>query len=99
MTTTLELPDDVLRAVRLRAQRDGRGFSESVTDLLRDALALPSPPLPIDVLLPSPVMKINPVTGLPCFEGSPDAPAQRMTIAEPLALEQQSLYEEDLARL
>jgi len=95
MTTTLELPDDLLREVRRRAEFDGQEFSVSVTQLLRKALASPPP----EVGLPRPVMKIHPKTGLPYFDSPMDAPARSMTIEELLALEQQTLFEEDLARL
>jgi plasmid stability protein len=39
MATSLELPDDLLAEIRLRASREGRGLDDFVIDLLRKALA------------------------------------------------------------
>ena len=38
MTTSLDLPEDLVEEIRRRASRDGRTFDEAVTDLLRQAL-------------------------------------------------------------
>ena len=39
MTTTLDLPEDLLEEVRRRASREGRKLDDAVADLLRKALA------------------------------------------------------------
>ncbi len=39
MKTTLDLPDDLLRDVKLRAVRDKRKLKDAVADLLRQGLA------------------------------------------------------------
>jgi hypothetical protein len=39
MRTTLDLPDDLMRAVRLRAVREDRKLKDLVADLLRRGLA------------------------------------------------------------
>lgn len=39
MTTSLELPDDLLAEIRLRASQEGRELDDIVIDLLRKALA------------------------------------------------------------
>jgi plasmid stability protein len=39
MKTTLELPDDVIRAVKIRAVQENRKLNDMITDLLRRGLA------------------------------------------------------------
>jgi plasmid stability protein len=39
MTTTLDLPKDLIEDIQLRASQDGRGLDETVTELLRAGLA------------------------------------------------------------
>ena len=38
MTTTLDLPEDLMDEIRRRAAREGRNLDDAVTDLLRQAL-------------------------------------------------------------
>jgi len=42
MTTTLDLPDDLVEDIHLRAEQEGRGLDETVADLLRAGLAASS---------------------------------------------------------
>lgn len=39
MKTTIELPDDLMRAIKIRAAEEGRSMKELLTDLLRGALS------------------------------------------------------------
>lgn len=39
MKTTLELPDDLLRAIKVRAAQEGRSMKDLLTELLRTALS------------------------------------------------------------
>ena len=39
MKTTLELPDDLIREIKIRAAQDNRRMKELVADLLRSGLA------------------------------------------------------------
>jgi plasmid stability protein len=39
MKTTLDLPDDLIKCVKLRAVQDGRKLKDAVADLLRKGLA------------------------------------------------------------
>jgi plasmid stability protein len=39
MTTTLDLPDDLVEDIHLRAEQEGRGLDETVAELLRAGLA------------------------------------------------------------
>jgi len=48
MKTTLDLPDDLVRAVKLRAIEENRKLKDTVADLLRRGLALePGAPPPL----------------------------------------------------
>ena len=38
MTTTLDLPEDLMDEIRRHAAREGRNLDDAVTDLLRQAL-------------------------------------------------------------
>jgi plasmid stability protein len=49
MTTTLDLPDDLVEHVQLRAKQEGRGPDETVAELLRAGLAA-SPAQPATVV-------------------------------------------------
>jgi hypothetical protein len=42
MTTTLELPADLVEDIHLRAEQEGRGLDETITELLRAGLAASS---------------------------------------------------------
>jgi plasmid stability protein len=41
MKTTLDLPDSLVKRVKLRALQDGRKLKDAVADLLRKGLAVP----------------------------------------------------------
>jgi len=74
MRTTLDLPDALVKQVKLRAVREGRKLKDEVADLLRKGLAVAADDAS-DVLA-RPVVKIHPKTGLPYVEcphaASPD---------------------------
>ena len=91
MKTTLDLPNDLVREIRLRAVNEGKKLKDVVADLIRrglgrddDARATPPQKGHIDV---------------PLFPTSADAPVSHMTIGEITAAEQQSLFGEDVGRL
>lgn len=42
MTTTLDLPQDLVEDIHLRAEQEGRGLDETVAELLRAGLAASS---------------------------------------------------------
>lgn len=44
MKTTLDLPNDLLFALKLRAEKDGRKYKEVVAETLRRGLSLSAPP-------------------------------------------------------
>jgi plasmid stability protein len=94
--TTLDLPDELIREVKLRAVVQRRTVKDLVAEFLRQGLGLP-PLGQAEKRLASSKVKIG-ENGLPVIQCAPDAPATRMSVAELLALEQQSQTEEDSKR-
>lgn len=96
MKTTLDLPDELVRELKLRALLQGRTLRDLATEFLRQGLGLA--PLKAPTALPpdSPI-QIN-ENGFPVFRGSDNAPAQDMTLEQLLQLEQDALYSEDMQR-
>jgi plasmid stability protein len=64
MKTTLDLPDDLVKQVKLRALQDGRKLKDAVADLLRKGLTTADPPPAAD----GPVVTRDKKTGLPLIE-------------------------------
>lgn len=96
MKTTLDLPDELIRAVKLRAVMQRRTLKDLVADFLRQGLGIAPPaqlaPPPADSMI-----EIGP-EGLPVVRCQAEAPATRMGASELLQLEQAALAEEDLRR-
>lgn len=96
MKTTLDLPDELIHAVKLRAVHQRRTVKDLVAEFLRQGLGMA--PLGGTEKRPvSPMVKIG-ACGLPVIHCAPNAPATRMSVAELLALEQETQTEEDLKR-
>ena len=96
MKTTIDLPADLVREMKLRAVKEGRKLKDVAAELLARGLTAAEPsrlPLP-----KGPKVEIE-ADGLPVIRCGKDAPATRMSIGELLALEQEALYQEDLQRL
>lgn len=91
MKTTVDLPNDLVREIKLRAVNEGRKLKEVVTDLLRFGLeqgaSLHKAPSPQKGKI-----------ALPFFPSSPNAPASRIGIDALIALEQAAQLEEDHTR-
>jgi plasmid stability protein len=96
MKTTLDLPDDIVREMKLRALMQGRTLRDLVTEFLRQGLGMAAPNR-ITVLPPDSPIQIN-ENGFPVFRSGNNAPAQNMTIEQLLQLEQDALYSEDIQR-
>lgn len=96
MKTTLDLPDDLVREMKLRAVLQRRPLKELAAELLRRGLSAPEPSAA--KLLPASSPVAIDAQGLPFIRCSPDAPASRMSVEELLALEQEALAAEDLQR-
>jgi plasmid stability protein len=60
MKTTLDLPDALIKQVKLRALREGRKLKDAVADLLRKGLAVA-----VDAEIQAPVISKDKKTGLP----------------------------------
>ena len=76
MKTTIDLPDDLLRRLKMRAVRDGRKLKDVAADMLRQGLSRPSPPK----TLPQPRILKDKKTGLPVLEApDPSVPVRPLT--------------------
>lgn len=96
MKTTLDLPADLVRAMKLRAVHQGRKLKDVAAELLQRGLAAP----PVLPLFPAEEAKIEiGANGVPVIRCGPDSPVSRMSTREILAMEQEALYQEDLQRL
>ena len=88
MKTTIDLPSELVRAIKLRALNENRRLKEVVTDLLRSGLkhggAKDSVPQKGRI-------------ELPLFATTPGAPASQMRATALIALEQTAQLEEDHA--
>ena len=99
METTLDLADDLVRAIEFRAFQDGRRLNDAVADLLRKGLAASIAPRPLAVPKGSARVTTDPATGLPVILGDSNAPGCQMTNEEMLALYQETQLREDLERV
>lgn len=96
MKTTLDLPDELVREMKLRALLQGRTLRDLATDFLRQGLGLAAPKPPTALPPDSPI-QIND-KGFPVIRCGANAPAQFMSAEELIALEQSTLHEEDMQR-
>lgn len=96
MKTTFDLPDELVREVKLRAVVQGRTVKDLVADFLRQGLGI-SPPAQTPQPAAGSLLVIG-ETGLPSIRCRPDAPAGRMDVDELLALEREILAGEDSKR-
>jgi hypothetical protein len=86
----MDLPDDLLREMKLRAVHEGRKLKDVAAAAIRSGLGLKELPLE---------RAVRQRVKLPLFQCAADAPAARMTAAELIALEQKALLEEDMRRV
>jgi hypothetical protein len=91
MKTTLDLPNDLVREMKLRAVNEGKKLKDVVADLIRRGLRGD------DAARAMPPRKGH--IDLPLFPTTADAPAGHMTMGEIIAAEQESLFGEDVERL
>jgi plasmid stability protein len=66
MKTTIDIPDDLLRRIKIRAVNDGRKLKDEVADLLRKGLD--AHPIASSAPRESP-LSFDPGTGLPVIRG------------------------------
>jgi plasmid stability protein len=95
MKTTLDLPDELMREVKLRAVMQRRTVKDIVAEFLRQGLGM-APPAQATLSADSRV-QIG-ASGLPVIKCRLNAPAARMTARKLLRLEQNAQAEEDLKR-
>lgn len=96
MKTTLDLPDELIREVKLRAVVQGRTVKNLVTEILRQGLGI-TPPMQPEKPPVGSLVEIG-ECGLPVIRCRPDASATRMSVGELLKLEQEAQAEEDSKR-
>lgn len=92
MKTTIDLPPDLLREMKLLAVHEGRKLKDVAADLLKQGLKASKGSASVPAAMKSPVK-------LPLFPSPRSAPASRMSTADLLAIEQETLHQEDLQRL
>ena len=96
MKTTLDLPDELIRAVKLRAVMQRRTVKDLVADFLRQGLGIAPPTHPATPPADS-MIEIGP-EGLPVVRCQAEAPSTRMGVEALVQLEQAALAAEDLRR-
>lgn len=96
MKTTLDLPDELIREVKLRAVVQGRTVKDLVADFLRLGLGLTT----LDRTEKRPTSERVEIRerGLPVIRCRPDAPSTLMRVEALLKLEQDAQEKEDLKR-
>jgi hypothetical protein len=94
--TTFDLPPDLVRDVKLRAVHEGRKLKDVAAELLKRGLAGSVTHVKQKPVNPRIEIQAN---SLPVIRCGKDAPASRMTTAELLSLEQETLHREDIQRI
>lgn len=97
MKITLDLSDDLMRELKLRANIQRRALKDLITEILQQGTSMAPPAQFADLPLDS-LVQIN-ERGLPIVQCSPNAPASRMSATQLLQLEQGVQIEEDLKRV
>ncbi|UCF99449.1 MAG: hypothetical protein JSV89_07895 [Spirochaetaceae bacterium] len=96
MKTTLELPDELMRAVKIRAAMEGRKLKDVVAEALKAGLTVTGSS---KKSAQSIRVETDPDTGLPVVVAVTDAPGSTMTRRELKYLEEDTQYREDLRRV
>ena len=95
MKTTLDLPDELVREMKLRAVMQGRTLRDLVADFLRQGLGMGAS----QPLMPPPGSRVEiGADGLPIIRGGAEAPARLMSTEALIALEQDLQTREDMQR-
>lgn len=92
---TLDLPDELVKQLKLRAVLDGKKLKDAFADALRAGLVTGGDRAARGRV----VVRKDRKTGLPVIHSPADAPVRHMTAAELLLLERESVVREDLDRL
>ena len=94
MKTTIDLPDELVREVKLRALMQGRTLRDLIAEFIRLGLGSGPPNHPGTLPPGSPVTMS--AAGLPVVKCRIDAPAARMSVEELIELEQAVQVGEDV---
>lgn len=94
MKTTLDLPDDLVHRIKIRAVHERKPLKRLVADLLAQSLEAPTP-APALPVTGSDRIVIDP-NGLPQIVCDPNAPVERMTVDEIVKMEHDILLALDL---
>lgn len=95
MKTTIDLPPELVREMKLRAVHEGRKLKDVAAELLRHGLDRPELPLRS---AQKPRITRDPVSGLPVSHPRRSAGFVPPTLEESLALIEQANQQEDLRR-
>lgn len=95
MRTTLDLPDPLMRRVKIRAASEGRKLKEIFADLLEKGLDTPPAETLPEGELP---YRIDPKTGMAVSRTLGTPGAKKVSLAESLAIIEQANEEEALSR-
>ncbi len=96
MKTTLDLPDDLVRAMKMRALLQGRTLRDLVADFLRQGLGMAAAQT-AQSSAPGSMLETA-SNGLPTIRCNSHAAASAMGLQDLLALEQEAQTTEDLQR-
>ena len=96
MKTTFDLPDELIREVKLRAVMQRRTVKDLVAEFLRQGLGISPPAIPASPP-PDSLVEVGP-QGLPVIRCKANAPATRMGAQKLLRLEESAQTMEDLQR-
>lgn len=96
MKTTFDLPDELVREMKLRAVMQGRTLRDLAADFIRQGLGMAAP-RPSQNPPADSIVQLSP-SGLPVIRCRAGAPAAALAVDELLALEQQDQTREDLQR-
>ena len=94
MKTTLDLPDELVKKVKLKALHEGKKLKDAFADTIRAGLAAQPKGKPS----PRAVMRVDRKTGLLVICGPAAAPGRKMSVDDALALEREALLRDDLER-
>ena len=95
MKTTIDLPPELVREIKLRAVHEGRKLKDVAAELLRHGLDRPESPA---LRAPKPRITRDPVSGLPVIHSRRSAGFDPPTLEDSLSLSEQATQQEDLRR-
>jgi hypothetical protein len=98
MKTTIDLPDELIRTIKIRAVSQGKPLKDLVAELLTEALYAPkSLQMPYTASEPRAPYVLD-HQGFPVVNGHSNAPSTRASLQETLDIEQKALNDEDIGR-